>query len=101
MERIYYDLSPKGNEVAGFLSQYLNVGGFPEWFDIKNEEVWFKVEVKYMSSVQDTDLKGILNFCKNFSVKNAYVVTKSLMEEREIEGIRVSFIPLWLFLLIF
>jgi len=51
--------------------------------------------------IQDTDLKGILNFCKNFSVKNAYVVTKSLMEEREIEGIRVSFIPLWLFLLIF
>lgn len=256
LKRIYYDLSPKGNEIAGFLSQYLNVGGFPEWFDIKNEEVWFKilaeeytslliyrdivrvfsirdplllesifrfaaahsgerfsylgiakqndgdketskqyvfhlarshlinlsdyytkskkaserkekkiyfcdtglknsiggrqeigfdaetsvflhclkhvsgypmgkifyrldkkknetdiimsygselipVEVKYRSSIEDADLKGILNFCKNFGVKNAYVVTKTLIEEREIEGIRVSFIPLWLFLLVF
>ena len=256
LKRIYYDLSPKGNEVAGFLSQYLNVGGFPEWFDIKNEQVWFKilaeeytslliyrdivrvfsirdplllesvfrfvashsgerfsylgiakqndgdketskqyifhlarshliylsdfytkskkaserkekkiyfcdtglknsvggrqdigfdaetsvylhclkhvsgypmgkifywldkkknetdiimsygpelipVEVKYRSSIDDSDLKGILGFCQDFSVKNAYVVTKTLMEEREIQGIRVSFIPLWLFLMVF
>ncbi len=256
MKQMYYELSPKINEIAGFLSQYLNVGGFPEWFDIKNEELWFKilseeytslliyrdivrifrirdplllesifrfisahsserfsylgiakqndgdketskqyifhlarshliylsdfytkskkasekkekkiyfcdiglknsiggrqdigfdaetcvylhclkhvsgypmgkifywldkkknetdiimsygselvpVEVKYRSSIEDADLKGILSFCKNFGVKNAYVVTKTLMEEREIEGIRVSFIPLWLFLLVF
>lgn len=256
MKQMYYELSPKINEIAGFLSQYLNVGGFPEWFDIKNEELWFKilseeytslliyrdivrifrirdplllesifrfisahsserfsylgiakqndgdketskqyifhlarshliylsdfytkskkasekkekkiyfcdiglknsiggrqdigfdaetcaylhclkhvsgypmgkifywldkkknetdiimsyrselvpVEVKYRSSIEDADLKGILGFCKNFDVKNAYVVTKTLIEEREIEGIRVSFIPLWLFLLVF
>ncbi|SNQ62878.1 ATP-binding protein [Candidatus Methanoperedens nitratireducens] len=256
MKQMYYELSPKINEIAGFLSQYLNVGGFPEWFDVKNEDVWFKilseeytslliyrdivrifrirdplllesvfrfvsahsserfsylgiakqndgdketskqyvfhlarshliylsdfytkskkasekkekkiyfcdiglknsigghqdigfdaetsvylhclkhvsgypmgkifywldkkknetdiimsygselvpVEVKYRSSIEDADLKGILGFCKNFGVKNAYVVTKTLMEEREIEGIRVSFIPLWLFLLVF
>ncbi|VVB91392.1 AAA domain protein [uncultured archaeon] len=256
MKQMYYELSPKINEIAGFLSQYLNVGGFPEWFDIKNEETWFKilsegytslliyrdivrifrirdplllesvfrfvsahsserfsylgiakqndgdketskqyvfhlarshliylsdfytkskkasekkekkiyfcdiglknsiggrqdigfdaetsvylhclkhvsdypmgkifywldkkknetdiimsygselipVEVKYRSSIDDSDLKGTLNFCQDFSVKNAYVVTKTLMEERDIEGIRVSFIPLWLFLLVF
>ncbi|MFA4935229.1 MAG: ATP-binding protein [Candidatus Methanoperedens sp.] len=256
LEQMYYELSPKINEIAGFLSQYLNVGGFPEWFDIKNEETWFKilseeytslliyrdivrifrirdplllesvfrfvsahsserfsylgiakqndgdketskqyvfhlarshliylsdfytkskkaserkekkiyfcdlglknsigghqdigfdaetcvylhclkhvsgypmgkifywldkkknetdiimsygselipVEVKYRSSIDDSDLKGILSFCHDFSVKNAYVVTKTLMEEREIDGIIVSFIPLWLFLLVF
>lgn len=256
LEQMYYRLSPKINEIAGFLSQYLNVGGFPEWFDIKNEETWFKilseeytslliyrdivrifrirdplllesvfrfvsahsserfsylgiakqndgdketskqyvfhlarshlinlsdfytkskkaserkekkiyfcdmglknsiggrqdigfdaetcvylhclkhvsgypmgkifywldkkknetdiimsygselipVEVKYRSSIDDSDLKGILGFCHDFSVKNAYVVTKTLMEEREIDGVMVSFIPLWLFLLVF
>ncbi len=256
LEQMYYELSPKINEIAGFLSQYLNVGGFPEWFDIKNEETWFKilseeytslliyrdivrifrirdplllesvfrfvsahsserfsylgiakqndgdketskqyvfhlarshlinlsdfytkskkaserkekkiyfcdlglknsiggrqdigfdaetcvylhclkhvsgypmgkifywldkkknetdiimsygselipVEVKYRSSIDDSDLKGILSFCHDFSVKNAYVVTKTLMEEREIDGVMVSFIPLWLFLLVF
>lgn len=256
LEQMYYRLSPKINEIAGFLSQYMNVGGFPEWFDIKNEETWFKilseeytslliyrdivrifrirdplllesvfrfvsahsserfsylgiakqndgdketskqyvfhlarshlinlsdfytkskkaserkekkiyfcdlglknsiggrqdigfdaetcvylhclkhvsgypmgkifywldkkknetdiimsygselipVEVKYRSSIDDSDLKGILSFCHDFSVKNAYVVTKTLMEEREIDGVMVSFIPLWLFLLVF
>jgi len=256
LEQMYYRLSPKINEIAGFLSQYLNVGGFPEWFDIKNEETWFKilseeytslliyrdivrifrirdplllesvfrfvsahsserfsylgiakqndgdketskqyifhlarshlinlsdfytkskkaserkekkiyfcdlglknsiggrqdigfdaetcvylhclkhvsiypmgkifywldkkknetdiimsygselipVEVKYRSSIDDSDLKGILGFCHDFSVKNAYVVTKTLMEERVIDGVMVSFIPLWLFLLVF
>jgi predicted AAA+ superfamily ATPase len=256
LEQMYYKLSPKINEIAGFLSQYLNVGGFPEWFEIKNEESWFKilseeytslliyrdivrifrirdplllesvfrfvsahsserfsylgiakqnegdketskqyvfhlarshlinlsdfytkskkaserkekkiyfcdlglknsiggrqdigfdaetcvylhclkhvsghpmgkifywldkkknetdiimsygselipVEVKYRSSIEDADLKGVMSFCKNFGVKNAYVVTKTLMEEREIDGVMVSFIPLWLFLLVF
>ncbi|VVB51604.1 AAA domain protein [uncultured archaeon] len=256
LEQMYYRLSPKINEIAGFLSQYMNVGGFPEWFDIKNEGTWFKilseeytslliyrdivrifrirdplllesvfrfvsahsserfsylgiakqndgdketskqyvfhlarshlinlsdfytkskkasernekkiyfcdlglknsigghqdigfdaetcvylhclkhvsgypmgkifywldkkknetdiimsygselipVEVKYRSSIDDSDLKGILGFCHDFSVKNAYVVTKTLMEEREIDGVMVSFIPLWLFLLVF
>jgi len=51
------------------------------------------VEVKYRS-IDDSDLKGILIFCHDFSVKNAYVVTKTLMEEREIDGVMVSFIPL-------
>lgn len=256
LEQMYYELSPKINELAGFLLQYLNVGGFPEWFDIKNEETWFKilseeytslliyrdivrifrirdplllesvfrfvsahsserfsylgiakqndgdketskqyvfhlarshlinlsdfytkskkaserkekkiyfcdlglknsiggrqdigfdaetcvylhclkhvsgypmgkifywldkkknetdiimsygselipVEVKYRSSIGDSDLKGILGFCQDFSVKNAFVVTKTLMEEREIDGVLVSFVPLWLFLLVF
>lgn len=256
LKQMYYELSPKINEIAGFLSQYLNVGGFPEWFDIRNEETWFKilseeytslliyrdivrifkirdplllesvfrfvsahsserfsylgiakqndgdketskqyvfhlarshlisltdfytkskkaserkekkiyfcdlglknsiggrqdigfdaetcvylhclkhvsgypmgkifywldkkknetdiimsygselipVEVKYRSYIDDSDLKGILSFCQDFSVKNAYVVTKTLMEEREIDGVMVSFIPLWLFLLVF
>lgn len=255
MKQMYYELSPKINEISGFLSQYLNVGGFPEWFDIKNEELWFKilsedytslliyrdivrifrirdplllesvfrfvsahsserfsylgiakqndgdketskqyifhlarshliylsdfytkskkasekkekkiyfcdiglknsiggdqdigfdaetcvylhclkhvsafpmgkifywldnkknetdiimsygselvpVEVKYRSSIDDSDLKGILSFCQDFSVKNAYVVTKTVIEEREIDGVIVSFIPLWLFLLV-
>ncbi|CAG1004245.1 MAG: ATP-binding protein [Candidatus Methanoperedens sp.] len=256
MKQIYYNLSPKVNEITGFLLLYLNVGGFPEWFDIKNEETWFKIlaeeytslliyrdiirifrirdplllesvfrfisshsserfsylgiakqnegdketskqylfhlarshlinlsdfytkskkasekkekkiyfcdlglknsigerqdigfdtetivylhclkhvsgypmgnifywldkkknetdiimsygselvpiELKYRSSIDDSDLKGTLSFCHDFSVKNAYVVTKTLMEEREIEGVRVSFIPLWLFLMAF
>jgi len=43
LKQMYYELSPKINEIAGFLSQYLIVGGFPEWFDIKNEETWFKI----------------------------------------------------------
>jgi uncharacterized protein len=256
IEKLHFDLSSKSNEIMGFLIQYLNIGGFPEWFDVKNEATWFKilaeeytslliyrdivriyrirdplllesvfrfvsahsserfsylgiakqndgdketskqyifylarshlinlsdfytkskkasekkekkiyfcdlglknsigwrqdigfdaetsvylhclkyvsgypmgkifywldkkknetdiimscgsllipVEVKYRSYIDDSDLKGILSFCQEFSVRNAYVVTKTLFEEREIDGIRISFIPLWLFLLVF
>ena len=256
LKQLYFDLSSKSNEIMGFLMQYLNIGGFPEWFDVKNEETWFKIlaeeytslliyrdivriyrirdplllesvfrfvsahsserfsylgiakqndgdketskqyifhlarshlinvsdfytkskkasekkekkiyfcdlglknsiggrqdigfdaetvvylhclkhvsgypmgkifywldkkknetdiimscgsllipiEVKYRSYIDDSDLKGILSFCQEFSVRNAYVVTKTLIEEREIDGIRFSFIPLWLFLLVF
>jgi predicted AAA+ superfamily ATPase len=51
MEKIYYNLSLKVNEITGFLLQYLNVGGFPEWFDIKNEEVWFKILAEEYTSL--------------------------------------------------
>ena len=80
------------------------------WFDTKKNETdiimsygseLIPVEVKYRSSIDDSDLKGILSFCQDFSVKNAYIVTKTLMEERNIDGVMVSFIPLWLFLLVF
>jgi len=80
------------------------------WLDRKKNEIdiimsygseLIPVEVKYRSSIDDSDLKGILSFCQHFGVKNAYVVTKSLMVEREIDGVMVSFVPLWLFLLVF
>jgi predicted AAA+ superfamily ATPase len=80
------------------------------WLDKKKNETdivmscgseLIPVEVKYRSYIEVSDLKGILSFCQEFSVRNAYVVTKTLMEESEIEGIRISFIPLWLFLLVF
>ncbi len=80
------------------------------WFDKKKNETdiimsygseLIPVEVKYRSSIEEADLKRILSVCQDLGVKYAYVVTKTLMEEREIEGIRVSFIPLWLFLLVF
>ena len=80
------------------------------WLDKKKNETdivmnygseLIPVEVNYRSSIEVSDLKGILSFCQEFGIKNAFVVTKTLMEEREIEGIMVSFIPLWLFLLVF
>ncbi len=256
LEKIYYDLLPRENEILGFLSQYLKVGGFPEWFEIKNEDIWFKIlteeytslliyrdivkvfsirdplllesifkfvaahsgerfsylgiakqndgdketskqyifhlarsrlihlseyytksrkaserkekkiyfcdtglknsiggqqdigfdaenavflhclkqvslyplgkifywldkkknetdiimcfeselipiEVKYRASIEEKDLKGIVNFCKNFDINNAYVVTKERLEEKAVDEMRISFVPLWIFLLAF
>lgn len=256
LKESYYELSMRENEIKGYLSQYLKVGGFPEWFEVKNEEMWFKIlaeeytslliyrdivkvfsirdplllesifkftaahsgerfsylgiaqqsdgdketakqyifhlarsrliylseyftksrkaserkekkiyfcdiglknsigghqdigfdaetsvfihtlkdvskdplgkifywldakknetdiimtydsklipiEVKYRTSIEDKDLKGILNFCKKFGIKYAYVVTKERLDEKVVEGLRIVFVPLWLFLLIF
>jgi predicted AAA+ superfamily ATPase len=86
MGKIFYWLDKKKNETDIIMSYGSEL---------------IPVEVKYRSSIGDSDLKGILGFCQDFSVKNAFVVTKTLMEEREIDGVMVSFIPLWLFLLVF
>jgi predicted AAA+ superfamily ATPase len=60
--------------------------------------ILFPIEVKYRNSVGVKDVKGFVNFCKNFEIPNAFVVTKSMLEKKHVEDVNISFIPLWLFL---
>jgi len=55
------------------------------------------VEVKFRTNV--SDIKGIVKFMKKYKLKHGVVITKGFLEEREIEGKTVFFIPTWLFLL--
>ena len=61
------------------------------------------IEVKYREreSFDARDLKGLIGFCKKFDNNHAFVVTRSMLDEKNIDDIRVTFIPLWLFLLAF
>ena len=80
------------------------------WYDKNKNEVdivmdyqstLVPVEVKYRNSVGVKDLKGLVNFCNKFDIQDAFVVTKTMLDEQYVGDVRIVFIPLWLFLLAF
>ncbi len=57
------------------------------------------IESKYKDGIRKKEIKGLLKFLKEFSLDAGYVVTKDMAAEEEIEGKRITFIPLWKWLL--
>ena len=57
------------------------------------------IEVKYSNDVLNKELKGLLGFMHRFEIKKGIVVTRDLLEERNIDGKTIYFIPVWTFLL--
>ncbi len=66
-------------------------------------DILLPVEVKYRENPYE--IKGMLNFMTQFSVKKGIMVTKDILDERifDINGkkVKILFIPAWLFLLSF
>lgn len=63
---------------------------------LENEVI--PIEVKYKNEIEKRDIRGLIKFCEEFKTKGI-VVTKDLLEKREIEGKDILLIPAWLFLL--
>ncbi len=59
------------------------------------------IEIKYQSHIESSNLKGLLKFMKRFDIDKGIVVTKNLLEKREVDKKELLFIPAWLFLLIY
>jgi len=57
------------------------------------------IEVKYQNTIDEKDLKGLLKFLENKGGKYGVVISKDRLEEKTIQGKKISFIPFWLFLL--
>lgn len=57
------------------------------------------VEVKYQTVITSRDTQHLLYYMKKFKKKTGLVITKDLFDEREIDGRRVLFLPLDVFLL--
>lgn len=57
------------------------------------------IEVKYKEMITKNDVRSIVKFCEKFKVMQEIIVTKNLLEEKEIQGNKILFIPAWLFLL--
>ncbi len=57
------------------------------------------VEVKYAHSIREKDLKGMLTFLKKNNGERGIVITKEMDVEQEMKGKRITFIPLWKWLL--
>jgi hypothetical protein len=63
---------------------------------LKNEVL--PIEVKYKNEIRKKDIKGLIKFCEEFKT-TGIVVTKDLLEKREINGKVILLIPAWMFLL--
>lgn len=64
---------------------------------LKNETI--PIEVKYKNEIEKRDIKGLLKFCEEFKLEKGIVITKDLLENRQIKGREILFIPAWLLLL--
>ncbi len=68
-------------------------------FVIKKGDDLIPMEVKYTSKIRDGDLKGLLSFMDKYLVDEGIVLTKESYETKKIDGKRIYFVPVWVFLL--
>lgn len=66
---------------------------------MKDKNGLLPIEVKYQQYITGSDVASVLKFCRKFGVKKGMVITKELLEKRDIEGTEFLFVPAWLFLL--
>jgi uncharacterized protein len=92
-----------GHLVESVIANVLEKPSF--WRTPQKDEVDFivdqklPIEVKYKSQITNDDLRSLLKFCKKFHTNKAIIVTRDLLEKRNIDNIEVIFIPAWYFLL--
>lgn len=66
---------------------------------VKGSKSTVPIEVKYQSQITADDINPMLKFCRRFNVQNGIIVTKDILENREVGGVNILLIPAWLFLL--
>ena len=93
-----------GHLVEGIMANSIENPSF--WRTAQKDEVdlvtteKLPIEVKYQSQITNSDLKNMLKFFKKFNVNKGVVITKNLLEKRNIGDAEILLIPSWLFLLI-
>ncbi|RLG13590.1 MAG: hypothetical protein DRN71_04550 [Candidatus Nanohalarchaeota archaeon] len=71
----YHQTTPKKQEILHLLRQYLSVGGFPEWFKIKNMNEWQKTLTEdYLSLILYKDI------VHTFKIKDPILLEKLVNE---------------------
>ena len=75
VKKFYYELLPKKEQISHLFRQYLEVGGFPEWFKIKNLKQWQRVLVDdYLSLILFKDIVFV------FKIKDPILLEKMVNE---------------------
>jgi len=75
IKKFYHDLLPNKETILHQFRQYLEVGGFPEWFKIKNVKQWYKVLVDdYLSLFLFKDIVFV------FKIKDPILLEKLVHE---------------------
>ncbi len=96
---VAWHLTKKGFEAKTFFTPFYWKNKYEVDFVFDDSKRIVPVEVKYRGEISNTDIKGLLEFAEKFKLKEGVVITRDLLECREIEGKEILFIPAWLFLL--
>lgn len=67
---------------------------------IKDKKQILPIEVKYRSQITNDDAKTLLRFCREFKTKKGIIITKDMIEKRNMDGVEILLIPAWLFMLL-
>lgn len=95
-------------EIVGYLVESVIANALEKqlfWRTPQKDEVDFivdkklPIEVKYQSQITNDDVKSLLKFCKKFHTNKGIVITRDLLERREIDNIEILLKPVWYFLL--
>ncbi|MDO9098790.1 MAG: DUF4143 domain-containing protein [Candidatus Methanoperedens sp.] len=66
---------------------------------ILEAETLLPIEVKYRSRAESSFADSIVKFANKRKLKTGIVVTRDFFEKKEIDKIKILFVPAWLFLL--
>ncbi|KAF5412770.1 MAG: hypothetical protein C5S43_01345 [Candidatus Methanocomedens sp.] len=108
MALLDYPFEVINTEIAGHLVEGVianNIENSAFWRSPQKDEVdvitkdKLPIEVKYQSRIIKQDIKPMLKFCRKFNVDRGIIVTRDVLEKREIDNIEILLIPAWLFLL--
>lgn len=68
---------------------------------LKTNKKILPIEVKYRSSINESDISSLIYFMKKFKLKQGIVASKNEIKVKEFEGKKIFFIPCWMLLLLF
>ena len=57
------------------------------------------IEVKYQSQITRSDIKHLMKCMDMFKLKKGLIITKDMFESKQINELKILFIPAWLFML--
>ena len=58
------------------------------------------VEIKYRSQLDQADLRGLAQFAKTFDAGNGILVTENVTGVKQVNGIKIGLLPIWVMLLL-
>lgn len=86
IKKNYHALLPKKEKILHLLRQYIQVGGFPEWFKIKDIKQWQRVLVEdYLSLILFKDIVFV------YKIKDPFLLEKMVLDIAEFSTNRFNY----------
>ncbi|MCK5510264.1 ATP-binding protein [Candidatus Parcubacteria bacterium] len=90
---VFKNMAVKHNYDLSFFSQ----GNKEIDFIIRNRNKICPIEVKFKTNILNSDFKYLVDYCCDKKIKHGIVVTKNLIEKRNIRGVNILFVPFYFF----